>query len=58
VTVPNIVGLTVAQPITTLQNANLVPGSDQGPLSGHVFDSNPGQGTAVPEGTTVTLYSK
>jgi len=58
VAVPNIDGLTVAQAITTLQNANLVPGSDQGPLSGHVFDSSPGQGAQVPEGSTVTLYSK
>jgi serine/threonine-protein kinase len=58
VTVPNIDGLTVVQAITTLQNANLVPGTDQGSLSGHVFDSTPGQGTQVPQGSTVTIYSR
>ena len=59
VTVPtSITGETVSQAIVTLGNANLVAGSDQGPLSGHVFDSNPAPGTQVPEGTTVTLYSR
>ncbi len=59
VTVPaSIVGETVAEAITTLQNANLVPGTDQGPLSGHVFDSDPSPGAEVPEGSTVTLYSR
>jgi serine/threonine-protein kinase len=59
VTVPaSIVGETVAEAITTLQNANLVPGTDQGPLSGHVFDSDPSPGAQVPEGSTVTLYSR
>ncbi|HUY21933.1 MAG TPA: PASTA domain-containing protein [Acidimicrobiales bacterium] len=58
VTVPSIIGQTVAQAITILQNAKLVPGTDQGPLGGKVFDANPGPGTQVPEGTTVTLYSK
>ncbi|HUI04621.1 MAG TPA: protein kinase [Acidimicrobiales bacterium] len=58
VPVPNVVGQTVAQAITTLQNAKLVPGTDQGPLSGHVFDTNPAVGTQVPEGSTITLYSR
>jgi len=58
VTVPNVIGMTVAQAITALQNAGLNPGSDQGPLSGHVFATDPSPGTSVPEGTTVNLYSK
>ena len=58
VPVPNVVGQTVAQAITTLQNDKLVPGTDQGPLSGHVFDTNPAVGTQVPEGSTITLYSR
>jgi serine/threonine-protein kinase len=53
-----IIGETVAQAISTLQNAGLVPGSDQGPLAGHVFDSNPGPGAQIPQGSTVTLYSR
>ncbi len=55
---PGIIGETVAQAISTLENAGLNPGSDQGPLSGNVFDSNPGPGTQVPQGSTVTLYSR
>jgi serine/threonine-protein kinase len=59
VTVPtSITSETVSQAIVTLENAKLVPGTDQGPLSGHVFDANPAPGTQVPEGTTVTLYSR
>lgn len=58
VVVPNVDGQTVAAAITLLQNAGLVPGSDEGPLGGKVFDSNPQEGTSVPQGTSVTLYSK
>jgi serine/threonine-protein kinase len=59
VTVPAaVVGETVAEAITTLESANLVPGTDQGPLSGQVFDSDPAPGAQVPEGSTVTLYSR
>jgi serine/threonine-protein kinase len=54
----SIIGQTVAEAINTLEAAKLVPGSDQGPLSGRVFDSNPAPGTQVPEGSTVTLYSR
>ena len=57
VVVPNVDGHTVAQAIQMLDDVGLVPGSDQGPLNGHVFASNPAQGTTVPQGTTVTLYS-
>lgn len=58
VVVPNVDGHTVSQAITMLQNAGLVPASDQGPLGGTVFASNPPQGATVPQGTSVTLYSK
>jgi beta-lactam-binding protein with PASTA domain len=58
VTVPNVIGMTVAQAITVLQNDGLNPGSDQGPLSGHVFATDPSPGSSVPEGSTVNLYSK
>ncbi|HLX87565.1 MAG TPA: protein kinase [Acidimicrobiales bacterium] len=58
VVVPNIWGHSVAQAITMLQNAGLVPGNDQGPLGGTVFDSNPPEGATVPQGTSVTLYSR
>ena len=54
----SIIGMTVAQAIDALQAAGLVPASDQGPLSGHVFDSNPAPGSTVPQGTSVTLYSR
>ncbi|HUC38440.1 MAG TPA: PASTA domain-containing protein [Acidimicrobiales bacterium] len=58
VTVPNVEGDTVPQAIQALQGAGLTPVSDQGNLSGHVFDTNPAPGTSVPQGTQVTLYSK
>ena len=54
----SIIGMTVAQAIDALQAAGLVPASDQGPLNGHVFASNPSPGTTVPQGTSVTLYSR
>jgi len=57
VVVPSVDGKTVAQAIGLIQAAGLVPASDQGPLGGTVFDSNPQQGATVPEGTSVTLYS-
>jgi eukaryotic-like serine/threonine-protein kinase len=58
VVVPQIYGKTVAQAITLLQGAGLVPGSDQGPLGGKVFLSSPPEGATVPQGTTVNLYSQ
>ncbi len=58
VNVPDVIGMTVAQAIGALEQAGLNPGTDQGPLSGQVFATNPSGGTSVPEGTTVTLYSK
>lgn len=58
VIIPNVVGLTVAQAINALEASGPVPGSDQGPLSGTVFDSDPSPGTSVPQGTSVTLYSR
>ena len=58
VPVPNVVGMTVAQAITALEDVGLVPGSDQGPLGGHVFATNPPVGTSVPQGSSITLYSK
>ncbi|HZU79337.1 MAG TPA: PASTA domain-containing protein, partial [Acidimicrobiales bacterium] len=58
VTVPPIDGRTVADAISMLEAAGLVPGTDQGPLGGRVFASNPSQGSVVPEGTSVTLYSR
>jgi serine/threonine-protein kinase len=57
VTVPPVDGDTVAQAIAALTGVGLVPAAD-GPLVGHVFDSNPEAGTAVLPGTTVTVYSK
>ncbi|MHB8681691.1 MAG: Stk1 family PASTA domain-containing Ser/Thr kinase [Acidimicrobiales bacterium] len=58
VVVPPIYGHTVSQAINMLEAAGLVPGTDQGPLGGHVFASNPPEGATVPEGTTVTIYSQ
>ena len=58
VVIPNVIGMTVAAAISTLQAAGLNPGSDQGPLGGHVFASDPSPGTTVPQGSTVNLYSK
>ena len=59
VTVPtNLYGMTVAEAIGALQALNLNPVSGGGSLSGHVFLSNPAEGTSVLPGTTVTLYSK
>jgi eukaryotic-like serine/threonine-protein kinase len=57
VTVPPVDGDSVAQAIAALENVGLVPFAD-GPLVGHVFDSNPEAGTSVLPGATVTLYSK
>jgi len=58
VTVPDVTGDSVAQAISQLEEVGLVPGTDQGPLVGHVFETNPAAGTSVAEGTTVTLYTK
>jgi serine/threonine-protein kinase len=57
VTVPPVDGDNVAQAIAALEAVGLVPAAD-GPLVGHVFDSNPEAGTSVLPGSTVTLYSK
>jgi serine/threonine-protein kinase len=57
VTVPPVVGDTVAQAQAALENAGLVPAAN-GPIVGHVFESTPAQGTSVLPGTTVTLYIK
>ena len=54
----DVIGMTVSDAITALENAGLVPGTNQGPLSGRVFQTNPAAGTSVPTGTTITLYSK
>ncbi len=56
--VPNLDGDTVAQAAAALTQDGLVPGTLQGGLNGHVFDSSPAPGTSVPQGTTVTLYSR
>ena len=58
VTIPaGIVGDNVNQASAALTALGLVPYTD-GPLVGHVFDSNPAPGTQVAPGTTVTLYIK
>jgi serine/threonine-protein kinase len=58
VTVPAALdGMTVNQATAALEAVGLVPAAD-GPLVGHVFDASPAPGTAVPPGTTVTLYIK
>ena len=58
VTIPPVDGMTVAQAIGVIEQANLNPGTDQGTLSGHVFATDPPEGTPVPQGTTITIYSK
>jgi serine/threonine-protein kinase len=59
VTIPaNLIGMRVSDAINELQSMGLVPASDQGPLNGHVFATNPPVGTSVPEGSSVTLYSR
>jgi len=54
----DVIGMTVSDAITALENVGLVPGTNQGPLSGRVFQTNPAAGTSVPAGSTITLYSK
>jgi len=58
VVVPQIYGKTVSEAVTMLEAAGLTPGSDQGPVGGKVFLSNPAEGATVPQGTTVNLYSQ
>jgi serine/threonine-protein kinase len=59
VTVPgNLYSMTVSEAIGALQAVGLVPLSGGGPLSGHVFLSNPPAGSSVLPGTQVTLYSR
>ena len=58
VTIPNVNGMTVAQAIGVIEQNDLNPGTDQGALSGHVFATDPSEGTQVPEGDTITIYSK
>ena len=58
VTIPSIYGHTVSDAIAMLQNAGLNPVSGGGSLSGHVFLSDPAEGTSVLPGTTVTIYSR
>jgi serine/threonine-protein kinase len=58
VTVPDVSGDSVNQASNQLTNAGLVPGNLQGSLSGRVFQTNPPAGASVPQGTTVTLYTK
>jgi beta-lactam-binding protein with PASTA domain/tRNA A-37 threonylcarbamoyl transferase component Bud32 len=58
VVVPQIYGKTVSQAVTLLEAAGLVPGTDQGPVGGKVFLSDPAEGATVPQGTTVNLYSQ
>ena len=50
--------MTVSEAIAALQGLGLNPVSGGGSLAGHVFLSNPAEGTSVPAGATVTLYSK
>lgn len=58
VVVPRVYGHTMSEAITMLENAGLVPASDQFLLGGTVFASNPPEGATVPQGTSVTLYSR
>jgi serine/threonine-protein kinase len=57
VSVPNVIGMTVSDAITALEAVGLVPGSDQGPLTGTVFQTAPAAGASVLKGTSVQLYS-
>jgi len=57
VSVPNVIGMTVSDAITALEAVGLVPGTDQGPLTGTVFQTDPAQGTSVLKGSSVQLYS-
>jgi serine/threonine-protein kinase len=59
VTIPaTLYSMTVSEAIGALQALGLVPLSGGGPLSGHVFLSNPPAGQSVLPGTQVTLYSR
>ncbi len=57
VPVPNVVGDTVRQATAALQAQGLVVGNVYGPAGGHVFLTDPGQGTTELPGTAVTLYT-
>jgi beta-lactam-binding protein with PASTA domain/tRNA A-37 threonylcarbamoyl transferase component Bud32 len=57
VPVPNVVGDTVGQATAALQAQGLVVGNVYGPAGGHVFLTDPGQGTTELPGTAVTLYT-
>jgi beta-lactam-binding protein with PASTA domain len=55
VVIPPLIGDTVDQATAALTALNLVPFAN-GPLAGHVFDSNPEAGTSVLPGSSVTIY--
>jgi serine/threonine-protein kinase len=60
-TVPNLFKDTVAEATAALQAANLTVGGAYGPSAGSsnafVIYSSPAQGTTVPDGTSVSLYT-
>ncbi len=57
VPVPDVVGDTVSQATAALQAKGLVVGNVYGPAGGHVFLTDPGQGTTELPGAAVTLYT-
>ncbi len=57
VPVPDVVGDTVSQATAALQAVGLVVGNVYGPAGGHVFLTDPGQGTTELPGAAVTLYT-
>lgn len=55
VPVPDMIGDTLQQALTQLQNAGLQAGSIQGRGSGHVVQESPSANTPVPPGSSVNL---
>ncbi|HAM03600.1 MAG TPA: hypothetical protein DCQ30_15460 [Acidimicrobiaceae bacterium] len=55
VPVPNLLGDTLQQALTALQNAGLQPGNISGRGSGRVVQTSPSTGTPVPPGSSVDM---
>lgn len=55
VPVPDMIGDTLQQALTALQNAGLQAGNISGRGSGHVVQTSPSSGTPVPPGSSVNL---
>ena len=57
-TVPNVIGDTVPQATTTLQDAGLTVSGVQGNPTGTVAGTNPATGNTVPTGSSVQILAQ